>query len=44
MTMSQNAVSVDQLTIEFVDVKKDSGKLQILWDTTIASVPFTVGM
>lgn len=44
MTMSRNDVSVDQFTIEFVDVQKSSGKLQILWDTTIATVPFTVGM
>lgn len=44
MTMSTNDVSVDQLTIEFVDVRKDGGKLQILWDTTIATAPFTVGM
>lgn len=43
MTMSTNDVSVDQLTIEFVDVTKDAGKLQILWDKTIATVPFTVG-
>lgn len=42
MTLSANAVSLDQFTIEFVDVKKDSGALQVLWDTVIATVPFTV--
>lgn len=43
MTMTMNDVSVEQLTIEFVDVTKDAGKLQILWDKTIASAPFSVG-
>ena len=44
MKMDTNSVSVDQLTIEFVDVKKSSGTLAIAWDKTIASAPFTVGM
>jgi hypothetical protein len=43
MQMSSNDVSVDQLTIEFVDVTKTGGTLQILWDKTIAAAPFTVG-
>ena len=34
---------VDQLTIYFVDVMRNSGKLAIAWDTTTATVPFTVG-
>ena len=34
---------IDQLTIFFCDVQKDSGKLEIAWDKTIATVPFTVG-
>lgn len=43
MTMTKNAVRVEQLTITFGDVTKDAGKLAILWDHTIAMVPFTVG-
>lgn len=43
MTMGKLPVSVDQLTWNFVDVKNDTGKLAIMWDTVIASVPFTVG-
>ena len=34
---------VDQLTIYFVDVTRNGGKLAIAWDTTNATVPFTVG-
>jgi hypothetical protein len=34
---------VDQLLIGFVDVTRDSGKLMIAWDQTIALAPFTVG-
>ncbi|HUF22585.1 MAG TPA: DUF2911 domain-containing protein [Vicinamibacterales bacterium] len=34
--------SIDQLTIFFCDVQKDSGKLAIAWDDTIALAPFTV--
>lgn len=43
MTVESTAASIDQLTIFFFDVTKDSGKLGIAWDETIASVPFTVG-
>ena len=34
---------VDQLTIYFVDVSRNGGKLAIAWDTTNATVPFTLG-
>lgn len=35
--------SIDQLTIFFSDVKKDSGKMVITWDKTVALADFTVG-
>jgi hypothetical protein len=34
---------IDQLTIFFIDVTQNSGKLAIAWDTTTATVPFKVG-
>ena len=34
---------IDLLTIFFVDVTQNSGKLAIAWDTTTATVPFKVG-
>lgn len=43
MMLSKNAVRVEQLTIMFGDVTKNAGKIGILWDNTIAMVPFTVG-
>jgi hypothetical protein len=36
-------MSVDQLSIGFVDVTTTGGRLAIWWDKTQASVPFTVG-
>ena len=35
--------SFDQLSWQFLDVSNAGGKLALLWDTKIASVPFTVG-
>ena len=43
MTISKLVMSLDQLTWAFADVTKDSGKIAIAWDTTLAFVPFTVG-
>lgn len=34
--------SVDELTISFLDVTKAGGRLAIMWDKTVATVPFTV--
>ncbi len=34
---------IDQLTILFCDVTQTDGKLAIAWDTTVATVSFTVG-
>ena len=33
----------EQLAIVFGDVTKDSGTLAIVWDKTVATVPFKVG-
>jgi hypothetical protein len=35
--------SMDQFTIAFTDVVADGGKLAMMWDKTMASVPFKVG-
>jgi len=35
--------SMDELTIAFIDMTADSGKLALMWDKTIASVPFKAG-
>lgn len=42
MTMLTPAVSVDQFTIEFVDMTDAGGKLAMAWEKTGAFVPFTV--
>jgi hypothetical protein len=39
---SKRPTRIDQLTIFFSDVTQTSGKLAIAWDTTTATVPFTV--
>ena len=44
MTVEANPASLDQLTIFFCDVTRDSGKLAIAWDRTIATAAFKVGM
>jgi hypothetical protein len=44
MTVSRLPFSVEELTWDFVDVTAAGGKLAIMWDKTMASVPFTVGM
>jgi hypothetical protein len=36
-------LSVDQLTWNFTDVTDAGGKLTIMWDKTVAAVPFRVG-
>ncbi len=42
MTVESIPFSIDQLTIGFTDVTAAGGTLRIWWDTTMASVPFTV--
>ena len=42
MTLGTLPFSVDQLTWEFTDMSDAGGKLTIMWDKTVASVPFKV--
>jgi hypothetical protein len=42
MKVDKLPFSMDQFTIAFVDVTDAGGRLALMWDTTIASVPFTV--
>jgi hypothetical protein len=35
--------SMDQFTIAFTDMTATRGKLALMWDKTMASVPFKVG-
>ena len=35
--------SMDQFTISFIDMTNDGGKLAMMWDKNIATVPFKVG-
>jgi hypothetical protein len=41
MKLSKNPMSIDELTWGFANVTSKGGDIVILWDTQIASVPFT---
>jgi DUF2911 family protein len=43
MTLVTLPFSVDQLAWEFTDMSDTGGRLSIMWDKTMASVPFRVG-
>ena len=43
MTLGTLPWAVDQLTWQFVDMSDAGGKIAIMWDKTVASVPFRVG-
>jgi hypothetical protein len=43
MTLGTLPFSVDQLTWNFVDVTATGGKFAIMWDTVVATAPFTLG-
>ena len=43
MTIGKLTLSIDQLTWNFADVTPAGGKLVLMWDTVVASAPFTVG-
>ena len=43
MTLGTLPVSIDQLTWDFVDMTDAGGKIAIIWDKTIATVPFKEG-
>ena len=36
--------SVEELTWSFLDVANDGGRIAVMWDKTMASAPFKVGM
>ncbi len=42
MQVDTIGVSIDQLTWDFADMTETGGKLLIVWDTTMATVPFTI--
>jgi hypothetical protein len=41
MRMTPLAISIEQMTIGFSDVRADGGSLFIAWDRTMASADFT---
>jgi hypothetical protein len=43
MTIAALPFSVEELSWDFVDVTADGGKLAVMWDKTVASVPFKIG-
>ena len=43
MTLGTLPLSVDQLTWAFTDMSDAGGKITLMWDKTVASVPFRVG-
>ncbi len=43
MTLAKNPLSMDQLTWGFADVTSTGGKLVLMWDTVIATAPFSLG-
>ena len=43
MRLTTSAMSIEQFTIGFADVKPDRGSLYMAWDRTIASIDFIVG-
>lgn len=42
MKMDKIPYAIDQLTWNFADVTSDGGTLVLMWDTVVASAPFTV--
>jgi Protein of unknown function (DUF2911) len=44
MTLGTLPFAVEQLTWDFTDMSDAGGRLAIMWDKVVASVPFKVGM
>jgi hypothetical protein len=44
MTLGTLPLAIDELSWEFADMTDAGGKLAILWDKVVATVPFKVGM
>jgi hypothetical protein len=43
MTLSKLPFSMDELTWAFIDMSDAGGKMAIMWDTIMATVPFVIG-
>lgn len=43
MKLASLPFSIDEFTIAFIDMTADGGELAMMWDKTIATVPFKVG-
>jgi hypothetical protein len=43
MSLNQLDMSIEQLTWSFANVTKSGGTLMLVWDTVMATTPFTVG-
>ncbi len=43
MTLGTLPMSIDELTWAFTDMTASGGKMTIMWDHVVASVPFTMG-
>ena len=43
MTLAEPRYSMEQLSWQFADMTDSGGKLVLLWDKTVAAVPFTIG-
>jgi hypothetical protein len=43
MTLDTLPYSMDQFTIAFIDMTPAGGRLAMMWDRTLATVPFTIG-
>jgi hypothetical protein len=43
MTHATLPFSMEQLTWAFTDMSETGGKITIMWDKSVASVPFKVG-
>jgi hypothetical protein len=42
MKLTESNASIEQFTIDFVDVTSNGGTMRFAWDKTIATVPFTI--
>ncbi|MCH7563397.1 MAG: DUF2911 domain-containing protein [Gemmatimonadetes bacterium] len=42
MEFTLNDISIDQLTIVFVNVTAEGGSLAVAWDDQVGTLPFTV--
>ena len=43
MTLSKGTMSIDQFTIQFLDIAATGGKLMMAWDKDVATVAFRIG-